>query len=359
MEHSPALSHSRAVRCNAVALRPRWTTLWISVPFGRDRGHERVVADHPTGVGHRDRPLPGDLTHLTGGDLAPVEGGGVDPDDDLGERPILVPARHRCPRSALAGGSVGQRDQGVSGVGVVVLPQPGLCGPVRTPLAFFASTVAMNRVNSAGGRQNAPWPPSSSDPGPEEPAPTDPLGPLPLGLARRGPHHPGRLVLQLLGRPRRRGSQQTLPRLAGLRSRPDRWPWPDASTPPPPSTPSRVSGAVSTASAVSSNFTASPTPIPVTCANQCAAERCPPRRRHRSVPATRPRGQRHPRRGQMLDPGEHLHQIHRVTRPHQLRIEPIHQRGDDIDRRRGVTPRLPHRRSEPLRTHARNATQGV
>ena len=33
VEHSPAENHSNAVFCNTVGLRPRWTTLSISVPF--------------------------------------------------------------------------------------------------------------------------------------------------------------------------------------------------------------------------------------------------------------------------------------------------------------------------------------
>ena len=33
IEHSPAENHSRAVFCSTVGLRPRWTTLSISVPF--------------------------------------------------------------------------------------------------------------------------------------------------------------------------------------------------------------------------------------------------------------------------------------------------------------------------------------
>ncbi len=33
IEHSPAENHSNAVFCSTVGLRPRWTTLSISVPF--------------------------------------------------------------------------------------------------------------------------------------------------------------------------------------------------------------------------------------------------------------------------------------------------------------------------------------
>ena len=92
---------------------------------GGDGGDEGVAVDHPPRVGDGDGALPGDLAHLAGGDLAAVEGGEVDPDDHLGERPVLdhLTGRHvRCTvSSGTASGTVCARGAagavGASGAG--------------------------------------------------------------------------------------------------------------------------------------------------------------------------------------------------------------------------------------------------
>ena len=366
IEHSPAENHSNAVCCSTVGLRPRWTTLSISVPFVVDGGDEGVAVDHPPRVGHRDRALPGDLAHLTRRELTAVEGGEVDPHDHLGERPVLDHLAVGAAASVAGGaGSLRAarskiRTERVGGVGLDRLTLTGEPGPRRTPSACSPSSWATMRVCSAIG---------SHQPTVAHAVGVDPVE-HPTGLAM-----PFRLLasdvsvdaaatmraasfsVSFVDRPSTAASRLSPGIRVGRLRRADRLGLTGRHLRR-PSTPRSVSGAASTVSAACNNRTASPTPMPGHVVEPV---------RRRTVPAPLPQiglrhptsRQRHPRRRQMLQPGELRHQVHRVTstRSDQGRN---HRPTPRRNRRRPRPPGPPSRTPiTPRRTHTNNPIQGV
>ena len=304
----------------------------------RDGGDEGVAVDHPPRVGDRDRALPA-ISHTSPGrHLAAVEGGEVDPDDHLGERPVLDHRRRRLAARragrAVDRAEVGQRGEGVSGVGLRRFAVPERCGPGANT-RLLRPRAAPSTSCCAGGEQPVPV--------------AHAVGIDPVRSNRfRAPARPARapdsvdaartiraasFSVSFVDRPsaasaagdRRRG-RPSPPRRCALASRVDTFPAFNASN---------VSGAASTVSAVCNSRTASP--------NRHAGDVDQPVRRG-TVTAPLPEvglghptsRQRHPRRRQMLQPRELLHQVHRVT-----------QHPSDPGRTHPPTTRWNRRRTRP------------